>query len=317
MSCLGCFLPLRLEPRVDGSGVLSAPCQNLDCPYFVRLRQWDEFPLPFGDKAQQVPDLDVDFSAFLSDELQSETAGPSTAAPNSRNAINPDQLSLATPSTANSDLSVLTGHIRDGNTLPSGKLSEMDVDDTDSDSELSEMDWISDLDEPQLSSRSLPLLGAHTSAKPKGTNKTKDDEGKGKARAHSPASPALAAALPEIPRDADASSHHDAHIKRPPNMWVLYRADAVKKLPKMNISQASKAIGDMWKHEPQSVKDRYAQRAAELKEQHKIAFPDYKYHGRRKILVKRPSTSRNPGPRREGQELVQDEHLAGVQGDDE
>lgn len=252
---------------MDGSGVLSAPCQNLACPYYVRLLHLNEIPIPFGDKVQKVPELNLsDFSVLL----QSEIAPPSSAATTGDDVTNiTGPPSFDDASTANGNVPTPPCAISDGNT--SGTSLETDVEGG-SDS-VSEMDWDSELGESRPKPRSLSLL----------TKVTKD---KGKDKAHADpqtrSAPTGITMSPTALRFVNVSSRRGIHVKRPANSWLLYRAETAKRLSKMHFAQASKVLADMWRREPQSVKDHFAQRAAQLKEEHKGTFPDYKYTPRRK-----------------------------------
>lgn len=72
----------------------------------------------------------------------------------------------------------------------------------------------------------------------------------------------------------------DARIPRPPNRWILYRKDKLRELDpatRRDIAAASRKIGEMWSNETRAVLLKYERRAAELKVQHKLNYPDYKF----------------------------------------
>ncbi|CDO72807.1 hypothetical protein BN946_scf184994.g60 [Trametes cinnabarina] len=71
---------------------------------------------------------------------------------------------------------------------------------------------------------------------------------------------------------------------RPPNAWMLYRADKSKELTQgrpagMVLLQAeiSRILGQRWALETPSVRDFYEQKAKEAKEAHERMYPDYQY----------------------------------------
>lgn len=74
-------------------------------------------------------------------------------------------------------------------------------------------------------------------------------------------------------------------VKRPLNGFMLYRMaylPAVKEMHKLyNPGEVSVYLGQSWAIEPGSVRDRFAELAAEEIEIHRLAFPEYIYHPRR------------------------------------
>ncbi|KAJ8463303.1 hypothetical protein ONZ45_g17629 [Pleurotus djamor] len=93
------------------------------------------------------------------------------------------------------------------------------------------------------------------------------------------------------------------HVPRPPNAWILYRADKLMQLKQsanygdaLQQSHASKIIGQMWKQEPQDVRDYYDRLARQKKEEHKVMHPGYKYQPKSKLK----------GPQAAAQEVAQE-----------
>jgi hypothetical protein len=80
-----------------------------------------------------------------------------------------------------------------------------------------------------------------------------------------------------------ATSPDPERIPRPPNRWILYRADKVRELepppgqPRRPQAEISKLISQMWAAEPPHVKAAYESRAIQAKIQHAIDFPEYQY----------------------------------------
>lgn len=80
----------------------------------------------------------------------------------------------------------------------------------------------------------------------------------------------------------------DGKIPRPPNSWILYRADMSQALaaqnPGSSRSQAdiSKIISDMWKSINPDLKAEYERRAELKKIQHAEKYPNYRYNPKSK-----------------------------------
>ncbi|KAI9068370.1 putative HMG box protein, partial [Trametes sanguinea] len=71
---------------------------------------------------------------------------------------------------------------------------------------------------------------------------------------------------------------------RPPNAWMLYRADKSKELTESQPegvvilqSQISKILGQRWTQESKDVRDVYERKAKEAKREHDRMYPGYKY----------------------------------------
>ena len=76
------------------------------------------------------------------------------------------------------------------------------------------------------------------------------------------------------------------HIKRPPNSFILWSSekrhmrniiDKNKLKSKLNNAVLSKLLGDEWANVPTETKLKYKIKADNLKLEHKIKYPDYKY----------------------------------------
>ncbi|KAJ7251229.1 high mobility group box domain-containing protein, partial [Mycena rebaudengoi] len=69
---------------------------------------------------------------------------------------------------------------------------------------------------------------------------------------------------------------------RPPNAWILYLSDKCQELKERGEGRAfatqSKEIGAMWQCESVAVRELYAARAKEAARQHKLQYPDYRFH---------------------------------------
>ena len=92
--------------------------------------------------------------------------------------------------------------------------------------------------------------------------------------------------MPSTPAPVDEPA--DGKIPRPPNSWILYRADMSQALaaqnPSSSRSQAdiSKIISDMWKAIHPDLKAEYERRAELKKIQHAAKYPNYRYNPKSK-----------------------------------
>lgn len=68
---------------------------------------------------------------------------------------------------------------------------------------------------------------------------------------------------------------------RPPNAWILFRADQAKCIPKgagaPQQSEVSKTISQLWRDAPPEVKEHYERMADLRKQQHALQYPDYRF----------------------------------------
>ncbi|KAJ3037221.1 hypothetical protein HDV00_001853 [Rhizophlyctis rosea] len=68
---------------------------------------------------------------------------------------------------------------------------------------------------------------------------------------------------------------------RPANAFMLYRRDHQRQIRLQNSrltnNEVSTLVGEMWRHEKESIKDEYRQRAAQGRVLHYAMYPDYQY----------------------------------------
>ncbi|KAL7413751.1 hypothetical protein BDY24DRAFT_331342, partial [Mrakia frigida] len=75
---------------------------------------------------------------------------------------------------------------------------------------------------------------------------------------------------------------------RPPNSWILYRSDTIKKIKDAKTrgeefpGDVSKMISLLWKNESKEVRLRYDKLSAVRKAEHARLYPNYKYQPQRK-----------------------------------
>ncbi|KAJ8486987.1 hypothetical protein ONZ51_g4488 [Trametes cubensis] len=86
------------------------------------------------------------------------------------------------------------------------------------------------------------------------------------------------------PTTAGKSSKAAQQPPRPPNAWLIYRAEKVKELHRtlpegavLVQSEASRLISPMWASEPREVRAEFERRAEAAKEEHARLYPGYKY----------------------------------------
>ncbi|KAL2351990.1 high mobility group box domain-containing protein, partial [Cryomyces antarcticus] len=74
-------------------------------------------------------------------------------------------------------------------------------------------------------------------------------------------------------------------IPRPRNSFMLYRqhnqARFIDKHPGIANPEVSKILGELWKSEPASVKEKWKLLAEEEKLRHREKYPEYRYQPRR------------------------------------
>ncbi|KAJ4463577.1 mating-type protein MAT1-2, partial [Lentinula edodes] len=72
-------------------------------------------------------------------------------------------------------------------------------------------------------------------------------------------------------------------IPRPPNSWILFRADMLRdpdfraQYPNAHQHVISKALSVLWRNASKEVKEEYERRAEGAKLKHMILHPDYVY----------------------------------------
>ncbi|KAJ7124922.1 hypothetical protein C8R44DRAFT_618789, partial [Mycena epipterygia] len=64
---------------------------------------------------------------------------------------------------------------------------------------------------------------------------------------------------------------------RPPNAWILYRAEKSKEIGRKAQSDVSKEISAMWKAEAPHVRAEYERRADLKKAEHHAMYPEYRF----------------------------------------
>ncbi|GBC03788.1 hypothetical protein RclHR1_05320005 [Rhizophagus clarus] len=79
---------------------------------------------------------------------------------------------------------------------------------------------------------------------------------------------------------------NNGHIPRPKNCFMAYREHMQHKVlaenPGMNNKVVSIIAAQMWNKEPEDVKQFWKERAQQLKLEHKIKYPDYKFAPKKK-----------------------------------
>lgn len=91
---------------------------------------------------------------------------------------------------------------------------------------------------------------------------------------------------------------------RPPNAWILYRRDQLRRLPRGQMTQAdvSQFISKMWREAPEHVHAEYERMAEEEKAEHKRLFPDYRYRPMKKEDKERMKEAKKKSKELERQE---------------
>ncbi|KAJ7128884.1 hypothetical protein C8R43DRAFT_957402 [Mycena crocata] len=74
---------------------------------------------------------------------------------------------------------------------------------------------------------------------------------------------------------------------RPPNAWILYRAEKSKAIGRKAQSDVSKEISAMWKAETPDVRAEYERRAEEKKAEHSAMYPQYRFQPVKKEVKER------------------------------
>ena len=91
---------------------------------------------------------------------------------------------------------------------------------------------------------------------------------------------------------------------RPPNAWILYRRDQLRRLPRGQMTQAdvSQLISKIWREAPEHVHAEYERMAEEEKAEHKRLFPDYRYRPMKKEDKERMKEAKKKSKELERQE---------------
>ena len=87
--------------------------------------------------------------------------------------------------------------------------------------------------------------------------------------------------------DKNKDKNKTQHIKRPSNSFILWtqdnRSSLIKENPILNNAAISKLLGQQWKTLSNETKQIYKDKAEQVKQEHKIQFPNYKYRPEKKI----------------------------------
>ena len=87
------------------------------------------------------------------------------------------------------------------------------------------------------------------------------------------------------------------HITRPPNCFMLWscemRKNIAKTNPKINNTDISTLLGQMWMNMSNECKLQYRQKADNVKHVHKLLYPDYKYTPKSKTKTLEKITKKN------------------------
>ncbi|CAG8657245.1 10956_t:CDS:1, partial [Racocetra fulgida] len=79
---------------------------------------------------------------------------------------------------------------------------------------------------------------------------------------------------------------NNGHIPRPKNCFMAYREhmqhEVLKKNPGMNNKHVSVIAAEMWKSEPEEIKQFWRARAQQLKLEHMAKYPNYKFAPKKK-----------------------------------
>lgn len=102
-----------------------------------------------------------------------------------------------------------------------------------------------------------------------------------------------------IKQKNDKFKNKNQHIKRPPNSFMLWTQTYRKKLfetnPTLKNAEISKLLGQQWKHLSSEEKQIYKDKSEQVKKEHKIQYPNYKYRPERKIeTIKTKSCKKTP-----------------------
>ena len=87
------------------------------------------------------------------------------------------------------------------------------------------------------------------------------------------------------------------HVKRPMNAFMLWsqsqRRAMSEQHPKMRNSEISTQLGKRWKMMTDAERKPFQDQSAELRAQHALRYPDYKYTPKKKVLKRSKNSDRN------------------------
>ncbi|KAG9299250.1 hypothetical protein G9A89_013898 [Geosiphon pyriformis] len=109
------------------------------------------------------------------------------------------------------------------------------------------------------------------------------------------------------------------YIPRPKNCFMAYREDVKEKFlaknPGMNNKIVSVLAAQMWNNEPEDVKEYWRERAKQLKVEHKLKYPDYKFKPQKKKQnIKTPGGNKGPTKTIRKKPLGSDKQLVFTEG---
>jgi hypothetical protein len=103
----------------------------------------------------------------------------------------------------------------------------------------------------------------------------------------------------KIKQKNDKVKDKEHHIKRPANSFMIwaqtYRKKVFEDNTTLNNAEISKLLGQQWKNLSNEEKQIYKDKADQVKQEHKIQYPNYKYRPERKIeTIKTKSCKKTP-----------------------
>ncbi|KAF7315317.1 HMG box domain-containing protein [Mycena indigotica] len=90
-----------------------------------------------------------------------------------------------------------------------------------------------------------------------------------------PTTPALFSAVG--PMAGPARNAKTVQPPRPPNAWILYRAEKAKEIGRKAQADVSREISTMWKNEAPHIRAEYERRADIKKAEHQAMYPEYRF----------------------------------------
>nr|ADQ57869.1 mating type protein MAT1-2-1 [Clarireedia homoeocarpa] len=119
-------------------------------------------------------------------------------------------------------------------------------------------------------------------------------------------------AAPQLPASSSITTR--GKIPRPPNEWILYRADNHLPIklayPGISNNEISSITAGMWAAESKDRREKYKKRALVLKENHAKAYPNYKYSPRKPSEKKRRVSKKSLAKNLDLQQAAESYHNA-------